>query len=244
MVHPYLADSQGLPKGCEPSQYIEDQVMPKVLSILSRIHAVVVGPGFGRDETMLLTLEKIILEVKNRKIPLIMDADSLFLVSRNPDIIKGYSSAILTPNVVEFKRLADALHIQYEIGQNNNTVAKEMSEKLGGVIIVQKGQNDVIAGPSQVIVDDEPGSNRRVGGQGDSLTGVMLTFLAWGQVYKEGLWDEAKKAELDDESIKMLSAFAASVIARRSSKRAFEEYGRHMQTSDLHKFIGESFESL
>lgn len=38
---------------------------------------------------------------------LVMDADALLLVGKDHSIVKGYRRAILTPNVVEFKRLSE-----------------------------------------------------------------------------------------------------------------------------------------
>ena len=38
---------------------------------------------------------------------LVLDADSLLLVGHDHALIKGYRRAILTPNVVEFKRLSE-----------------------------------------------------------------------------------------------------------------------------------------
>ena len=40
---------------------------------------------------------------------LVMDADMLLLVGNDVSLIKGYRRAILTPNVVEFKRLSDSV---------------------------------------------------------------------------------------------------------------------------------------
>lgn len=37
------------------------------------------------------------------------DADGLFLIQNEPDLIKGYQRAVLTPNVVEFSRLCDKM---------------------------------------------------------------------------------------------------------------------------------------
>jgi len=39
----------------------------------------------------------------------VLDADALWMVQNDPKIVKGYSKAILTPNIVEFKRLSDTL---------------------------------------------------------------------------------------------------------------------------------------
>ena len=38
---------------------------------------------------------------------LVLDADALLLVGQDHAMIKGYRRAILTPNVVEFKRLSE-----------------------------------------------------------------------------------------------------------------------------------------
>lgn len=39
----------------------------------------------------------------------VIDADGLFLVQNDPSVVKGYKRAVLTPNVVEFQRLAEKL---------------------------------------------------------------------------------------------------------------------------------------
>lgn len=48
-----------------------------------------------------------------RRLPLVLDGDGLFLVTRLPEILLGDASAkrrvVMTPNVNEFRRLQDAL---------------------------------------------------------------------------------------------------------------------------------------
>lgn len=39
---------------------------------------------------------------------IVLDADGLFLVQNDPSVVRGYKRAVLTPNVVEFGRLAEA----------------------------------------------------------------------------------------------------------------------------------------
>ena len=38
-----------------------------------------------------------------------IDADGLYIVTKDLDLVKGYSECILTPNKNEFQRLADQL---------------------------------------------------------------------------------------------------------------------------------------
>ena len=53
------------------------------------------------------------LRIKEK--PLVIDADGLYIVTKNLDLVKGYPHAILTPNKNEYERLADQLGI--DIGQ-------------------------------------------------------------------------------------------------------------------------------
>lgn len=46
---------------------------------------------------------------REKLIYLVIDADGLWLIQSEPEVIKGYSRAVLTPNVVEFKRLCDSV---------------------------------------------------------------------------------------------------------------------------------------
>lgn len=93
---------------------------------------------------------------------IVMDADALLLVGNDPSIIKGYRRVVLTPNVVEFKRLSEnvvsgihptlivVLSGDTAIYQNidPNTPPEEraalVSRALGGITIVQKGAKDII----------------------------------------------------------------------------------------------------
>ena len=40
---------------------------------------------------------------------IVVDADGLWLVQQEPEVIKGYQKCVLTPNVVEFQRLCQAV---------------------------------------------------------------------------------------------------------------------------------------
>ena len=45
---------------------------------------------------------------KEQRMYLVLDADALWMVGKDLDIVKGYNKAVLTPNVMEFKRLSEA----------------------------------------------------------------------------------------------------------------------------------------
>lgn len=51
---------------------------------------------------------------RQKELPLVIDADGLYIVTKNLDLVKGYPHAILTPNKNEYQRLADTLGIDTE----------------------------------------------------------------------------------------------------------------------------------
>jgi NAD(P)H-hydrate repair Nnr-like enzyme with NAD(P)H-hydrate dehydratase domain len=54
------------------------------------------------------TFARLALEIaKEQGMFLVIDADGLYTVGGNLDLIRGYRRAVLTPNIVEFKRLSE-----------------------------------------------------------------------------------------------------------------------------------------
>ena len=76
---------------------------------IGRMHALIIGPGLGRDEVTLSCVVGLIEAAKAANLPLILDADGLFLLTKHPNIIKDYPLVTLSPNAVEFTRLVEAL---------------------------------------------------------------------------------------------------------------------------------------
>jgi ATP-dependent NAD(P)H-hydrate dehydratase len=71
--------------------------------------AVVIGPGLGRDATSVAFAREILAFARRLKIPTVVDADGLFLVSLEPELVRGNPDAVLTPNAAELTRLARAV---------------------------------------------------------------------------------------------------------------------------------------
>lgn len=262
MVHPYLYDLENadvrqwispelleklkkkpldeiLGDKDELDKIIEKHVLPKILGLMERVDMFVVGPGFGRDALMLKTLVRVIEEIKVVNKPVILDADLLYLISVRPNLIKGYAKAVITPNVVEFGRICNALAID---NTDDVDCAKRVLKALGNVTLIKKGAQEVIVRNESHVVNEAPGSLRRVGGQGDTLTGALATMLTWAEHYNSGFWEGSGKID-EDEAI-LLACFAACSVVRVASSKAFGRYKRAMQTLNVHEFLGEAFEEL
>jgi len=235
MVHPLLRSSASAPKDAEPKE-----LASPILEMLPRLHSIVIGPGLGRDPVTQGQVTEIIKAARKQNVSMVMDADALMLVNSNPELIRGYKEVILTPNVVEFGRLADALGVDPKAGEPEK-VCEKLAQKLGGVCIVQKGQVDYVSNGEQTAISDFTGGNKRSGGQGDTLTGSLGTFLAWRKGYHEGLWGDGKMSE---EETLLAAAWAGSAITRECSRRAFMKRGRSLQASDLTDEVHGSFMKL
>lgn len=236
MVHPYMRQQKNLAQ----SETI-DSVSEQVVGMLSRLHVVVIGPGLGRDEAMQETCARVIQAARKQGIPFVLDADGLYLAQTRPDLVQGYDNCILTPNVVEFGRLAKAKGVDVE-GGDPSTLCARLATAFGGVTIVQKGSKDYISNGTHTLVSEGEGGLKRSGGQGDTLTGSLATMLAWRKAYHDKLWEH--DGDMDEKETLALAAYAGSAITRECSRLAFKDKGRSLQAGDLTERVHEAFLSV
>ncbi|KAJ8876437.1 hypothetical protein PR048_020882 [Dryococelus australis] len=212
---------------------------------LPRLHTLVIGPGLGRSDNVMKTVADIISLCRDDSSPkgkklLVIDADGLFLVTSKPELIRGYPhGAILTPNAIEFSRLAKA--VMQENWEPTSTPDSsgvlELAQRLGpSITIVHKGAVDVIAhGGSGVVAKCcATGSNRRCGGQGDLLSGALGLFYAWASMSSHQLTYPGS----------VVAAYAACMLTKQCNQQAFVRHGRSMLTTDMIKEIHSAFNCL
>ena len=215
-----------------------DSVAKEVVGMLSRLHVIVIGPGLGRDKLMQDTCARVIQEARKRGIPFVLDADGLFLAQTRPELVDGCTECILTPNVVEFGRLAKAKGIDINEGDPTELCAK-LAKAFGGVTIIQKGAKDYISNGTHTLVSEGEGGLKRSGGQGDTLTGSLATLLAYRKAYLDKIWDH--EGDLSPMETLALAAYGGSAVTRECSRLAFKEKGRSLQAGDLTKHVHEAF---
>lgn len=243
IVHPYLPDSwqaaqQGQQQEGRQSQRRREEAVAAVDAWLDRFDAVLVGPGLGRDPLTLATVAEIMRGVRRRSLPMVVDADGLWLVNQDPSLVQGYANAVLTPNKVEFQRLADRLGVPLD----SPDALQRICQSLGGPVVVRKGGADAAGDGQQVLVCDEEGSPRRAGGQGDVLSGCIATFAAWAQraggASREQLHEQGDGGGAAGIPPLLLAAYAGCVTTRRASRRAFARQRRSMGATDLLAELG------
>ncbi|KAG7144285.1 hypothetical protein HYQ46_006977 [Verticillium longisporum] len=228
MVHPLMRQSPAASADTRSStdtskknaETDPERIASSVADMLPRLHVLVIGPGLGRDPLMQATVARV-----------------------DPSLVRGYAKAVLTPNVVEFSRLCKALGVDEdkvtsEGGETGKVEA--LARELDGVTIIQKGGSDYISNGKTTLVVDLQGGKKRSGGQGDTLTGAIATFLGWRHAYLEGLWDRGDATLAEDELVG-LAAFGGSAVTRECSRRAFAKKGRSLQASDLTDEVHNAF---
>ena len=68
-----------------------------------------VGPGLGREQHMQAFARIAIQLARDAGLYLVLDADALLLIQNDPELVKGYRKAVVTPNVAEFARMCQTL---------------------------------------------------------------------------------------------------------------------------------------
>ena len=137
-----------------------------------RVQAWVVGPGGGVDDAALAELETVL----NSDLPVVVDADALTLLARNPDIVRGRgATTVLTPHAGEFERLTGSSPAPDRVA-----AVRDLARRWG-VTVLLKGRATVIASPGgPVYVNEAGGSWAATPGSGDVLSGIIGALLAAG----------------------------------------------------------------
>ncbi|XP_019945337.2 ATP-dependent (S)-NAD(P)H-hydrate dehydratase isoform X1 [Paralichthys olivaceus] len=204
---------------------------------LPRLHGLVVGPGLGREDLLLKAAKEVIEKSKARDIPIIIDADGLWLVTQQPSVIQGYEKGILTPNFMEFTRLYEALHHEPMDSSDHQRSILQLSVAMGNLTLVLKGEQDLITDGSKVIWCSVEGSGRRCGGQGDLLSGSMGVLAHWAHA-------AAATGGVKSMNPSVVAAFGACSLTRQCNSQAFQRHGRSTTTSDMIPEIGSAFKKL
>ena len=204
---------------------ISEQALGEVKSFVERkVTAVAIGSGLSSDEETTRKFVRAVVE--NRSTPVVIDADGLNSLA--PFDITGSDELplILTPHIGEFKRLlgadedpADVIATLREFAQRHH------------VFVVLKGERPMIADPKGCIVAN-PTGNSGLGkaGNGDTLTGLIVGFVAQAEAVKIGVFE---------------TLVAALYLAGLAGDIAEEKYGKRVMTaSDVRECFHEALEAV
>jgi len=136
--------------------------------------ALAIGPGISTTQE---TSEFLYQIIRNSDLPMVIDADALTLVAKNPKILnEAKAPIVLTPHPGEMSRLTGMS--TEEVQADRVGVSLDFSSKYN-VFLVLKGARSIISTPEgEIYINTTGNAGMASGGMGDVLTGIIGGFLA------------------------------------------------------------------
>ena len=152
---------------------VDNDTVLEHFNFKTKATVIAIGPGMSTHEKTAIGFEKFI---KENKLPLVIDADALNLLSKNKSLLKFLpKNSVLTPHPKELERLIGTWKNDFE--KLDKTAA--FSEKYK-VIVVIKGAHTVIINGATKYFNSTGNPALATGGSGDVLTGIITGFIAQG----------------------------------------------------------------
>jgi ADP-dependent NAD(P)H-hydrate dehydratase / NAD(P)H-hydrate epimerase len=144
--------------------------MPKI----ERFSAIGAGPGLGQDTDTANMLKMLIQEAK---VPLVLDADALNILSENPTWLRFLpKGTVLTPHPKEFDRLAG----KSESGRERWQLQRDFAKRYNCVVVLKGAFTSVCNPAGQTFFNLTGNPGMATAGSGDVLTGIILGLLSQG----------------------------------------------------------------
>lgn len=202
--------------------------------LMTRLHALVVGPGLGREELLQRRAKKLIEKAKASSIPLILDADSLMMVNEDPALAKSYPKVLLTPNRIELQRMLNKIYAPetYDLRSMRTEEIQNLVDRCSrdmNVTILAKGSVDIISDGAtglRLLTDKNSGTDRRCGGQGDITCGLAGVYAHW--------IEQANRSTNDKLASPIAWAgYLAALTTRHCNELAVGEFGQGAVASNM-----------
>ncbi len=169
-----------------------------------------IGPGLGTDPE---TEENFLSFIKNHDQPVVLDADALNLIAKNPEFLTFIPlNSIITPHPKEFERLFGSSADSFE----RLARAKQISERHQIYIVLKDHHTQIITPEGKVYYNITGNSGMAKGGSGDVLTGIITSLLAQHYTAEEaavfGVWLHGKAGDFALEKFSRESLLATDLI--------------------------------
>ena len=214
---------------------VSDAAKDHAMLLSAKANVIAIGPGLSAEDER--TRRFVIEVVKQRRVPVIVDADGLNCLAYAangwpPELVgSGVTPLIITPHAGEMLRLLGTT--DKSALDDRLAVARDFATK-HKVILILKGARSLIAATRWPSVH-KPTGNAGLGtaGAGDTLTGIVAGFVAQaGATLKE-------KADV------LMATIAALYVSGLAGDFAARDLGmRAMVASDIREHLSEAICSL
>lgn len=156
------------------SEFLTLSDLQEILALQEKSKAMVLGPGLNR---MPASGELVRALVAKASLPLVLDADALFFVSKD-DLKKNKAGLTLTPHTGEFARLLNISTDEVLDAPIQRALDLALETK---TIVHLKGSTSLTALPSgRVFIHPTGAPGMATAGSGDLLAGLIASFIAQG----------------------------------------------------------------
>lgn len=164
-----------LPEAMVTSYDSSQDAVGKLRELFFWADVIGIGPGVGTGP---VSEELLNCVLKESTLPLVIDADGLNLLAKQPSLLnQAKGPVIVTPHVGEMMRLTGK--DKTEITGNLMECTREYA-KQNQVICVLKDARTAVSDGGQIYLNTSGNHGMAVGGSGDVLTGVICGLLSQG----------------------------------------------------------------
>ena len=180
----------------------------KLKNSIKKADVIAIGMGLSTSDD---ALEILRFTLQNNDCPLVIDADALNLLAKNPDLFNLMirNVVILTPHPLEMSRLT-GFEVS-KITENIPSFAQDFADA-NEIMCVLKDHNTAVALPhgDEIYINQSGNSGMSTGGSGDVLDGIIAGLLAQGcepyiaatlGVYIHGLAGDIASEKLSEYSV-------------------------------------------
>lgn len=155
---------------------ISSKATVPLVKMLEQYDVLALGPGLGKNTDTGKLVRNLLRKVKKT---IVLDADGLNLISKNPEILKEKKGAlVVTPHPGEMSRLIGCSIA--EVQKNRVGTALKFAKKYKTITLL-KGARTVIALPSgEVFINSTGNPGMATAGAGDVLTGMIASIIGQG----------------------------------------------------------------
>lgn len=169
-----------------------------------------IGPGLGMDPK---TESAFLKFLKGYKKPLILDADALNILAKNPEHLKFIpKNSIITPHPKEFERLFGKTEDSFK----RLDLARKKAAELRIYIVLKDHHTQIITPENEVYYNITGNSGMAKGGSGDVLLGMITSLLAQNYSPENasilGVWLHGKAGDLAAEKFSKEAMLPSNLI--------------------------------
>tara|TARA_R110000868_G_scaffold32516_1_gene118201 strand:+ start:15823 stop:17364 length:1542 start_codon:yes stop_codon:yes gene_type:complete len=203
----YLPLQTALPE----AMVMVDNVETEISNIEFDLAPSVIGIGVGMG-TSGATVNGFSKFLTKNKVPLVIDADGLNILSKNPDLFNRIPpKTVLTPHPKELERIIGNWKDDFDKLEKT----KEFSKKYDCIVVI-KGANTVIIYGGKGYVNTTGNPGMATGGSGDVLTGIITALIAQGYSPLNaaifGVYIHGKAADIAIENCGFQALIASGII--------------------------------